>query len=85
MTLHEIISYVTRLPESSKLFINGDLAQSDLGNRSGLKDFLKIIKGVNGIEVMELDPAIHQMRNPMITELNRNYVKFLNKKDLKVA
>ena len=80
MTLHEIISYVTRVPESSKLFINGDGSQSDLGNRSGLKDFLKIVKGVGGIGVMELDPDVHQMRNPMITQLNRNYVKFLNNK-----
>lgn len=80
MTLHEIISYVTRVPESSKLFINGDLNQSDLGNRSGLKNFLNIIKGIKGIEVLELDPEIHQMRNPMITSLNRNYVKFLNTK-----
>jgi len=80
MTLHEIISYVTRVPESSKLFINGDGSQSDLGNRSGLKDFLKIVKGIAGIEVMELDPEVHQMRNPMITQLNRNYVKFLNSK-----
>lgn len=80
MTLHEIISYVTRVPESSKLFINGDGNQSDLGNRSGLKDFLKIIKGIRGIGVLELDPEVHQMRNPMITALNRNYVKFLNNK-----
>lgn len=80
MTLHEIISYVTRVPESSKLFINGDKNQSDLGNRSGLKDFLKIIEGVNGIALLELDPDIHQMRNPMITQLNRNYVKFLDNK-----
>lgn len=80
MTLHEIISYVTRVPESSKLFINGDKNQSDLGNRSGLKDFLRIIEGINGIGLLELDPDVHQMRNPMITKLNRNYVKFLNNK-----
>lgn len=80
MTLHEIISYVTRVPESSKLFINGDKNQSDLGNRSGLKDFLKIIEGIDGIGLLELDPEVHQMRNPMITKLNRNYVKFLNNK-----
>lgn len=80
MTLHEIISYVTRVPASSKLFCNGDPNQSDVGNRSGLKDFLKIVKDIQGIEVLELDPEIHQMRNPMITKLNRNYVKFLNTK-----
>jgi len=80
MTLHEIISYVTRVPESSKLFVNGDGSQSDLGNRSGLKDFLRIIEGINGIGLLELDPDVHQMRNPMITKLNRNYVKFLNNK-----
>lgn len=80
MTLHEIISYVTRVPESSKLFINGDKNQSDLGNRSGLKDFLKIIEDIDGIGLLELDAEVHQMRNPMITKLNRNYVKFLNGK-----
>lgn len=80
MTLHEIISYMTRVPASSKLFCNCDPNQSDIGNRSGLKDFLNIVKGIQGIEVLELDPDVHQMRNPMITKLNRNYVKFLNGK-----
>ncbi len=80
MTLHELISYVTRLPASSKLFINADQNQSDIGRASGLKDFLKIMENVNGVGILELDPEVHQMRNPMIVEINRNYRDFLNGK-----
>ena len=41
MTAHEAISYVSRLPESSKMFVNGDWLQSDLGIKSGLNIFLE--------------------------------------------
>lgn len=77
MTLHELVSYVTRLPITSKLFINADPLQSDIGKQSGLKDFLKIMEGVDGVDVMELDPKVHQTRHRMITEINKNYRKLL--------
>ena len=40
MNAHELISYVSRLPESSKMFVNADWLQSDLGMKSGLNVFL---------------------------------------------
>lgn len=75
LTLHEIISFVTRLPESSKLFINGDLHQSDIKN-SGLSAFLEIIEGIDGIQTIYLDSSF-QMRNKMITTITKNYYKYL--------
>lgn len=77
-TLHELITVCTRLSDSSKLYINGDPDQSDIRN-SGLKDFLQIIKNVEGMEHLELGEE-HQMRNPMIVKLNREYRKFLKGK-----
>ncbi len=80
MTLHELISYTTRLPISSLLFINADPLQSDIGRKSGLSDFLNIMNGIDGVGIMELDPKIHQTRHRMITDINRNYRKLLEKR-----
>jgi phosphate starvation-inducible PhoH-like protein len=77
MTLHELISYTTRLPISSLLFINADPLQSDIGKQSGLKNYLKIMNGIDGVGIMELDPKIHQTRHRMITDINKNYRKLL--------
>lgn len=74
-TLHEIISFMTRLDKSSLMFINGDLMQSDIGTKTGLKDILQIIEKVKGIEAMKLGDEF-QMRNPIIVELNKEYRKF---------
>ena len=80
MTLHEIISYTTRLPISSRLFINADPLQSDIGKYSGLGDFINIMEGIDGVGVLELDPKIHQTRHRMITDINRRYRRLLEKR-----
>ena len=82
MTLHELISYVTRVPETSKLFINADFSQSDIGNKSGLNDFLKIMNSIDGVGVAILDSAKHQMRSKLITEINKNYISLLKSKGI---
>lgn len=79
-TLHELITVTTRMSANSKLFINGDLGQSDIGNKSGLKDFIEIMKSVKGVGVLELGDEF-QMRNPMIVEISKKYREFLNKKN----
>lgn len=78
-TLHELITVVTRLSHNSRLFINGDSSQSDIGNRSGLKDFIEIIKRVDGVGIMNLGEE-HQVRNKIITDINKEYRNFLNQK-----
>lgn len=79
-TLHELISVVTRVAANSKIFINGDPLQSDIGKASGLKRFIEIVKDVDGVDVMELGEE-HQVRNPMIVDINRNYRKYLNDRE----
>jgi phosphate starvation-inducible protein PhoH and related proteins len=78
-TLHELISVVTRVASNSKIFINGDPLQSDIGRKSGLRDFIKIVENVKGVGVMELGEE-HQVRNPMIVDINRKYREHLNGK-----
>lgn len=78
-TLHELISIVTRVSANSKIFINCDTKQSDIGRKSGINDFIKIVEGIEGVGIMELGDE-HQVRNPMITKINKNYSKFLNEK-----
>lgn len=76
LTLHELISFVTRLPESSKLFINCDPFQKDIKN-SGIEKFLTIMEGIEGVGIIELGDD-YQMRNPMIIEITRRYYAMLN-------
>jgi len=78
-TLHELISFITRLDHTSKMFINGDCNQSDIGNKSGLKDLIKIIENIEGTKHIELGDDF-QTRNKLIVELNKEYVKFKNSK-----
>lgn len=77
-TLHELITVVTRVSKNSKIFINGDLLQSDIGNKSGFKDFISIVEDIPGVGVLELGEE-YQTRNPMIVKINRKYRDFLNR------
>lgn len=75
MSLNSLISFITRLDKSAKMFIDGDLYQSDIGKESGLRDLLNIVEKVDGIEHMRLGDEF-QTRNPMIVRLNREYNNF---------
>lgn len=77
-SLHELISIVTRVSQSSTIVFNGDLEQQDIRN-SGFKDFIKIIQNIEGVGFMNLG-AEYQMRNPIITKINREYKRFLENK-----
>lgn len=76
--LRELILISTRLSEGSKLYINSDPNQSDIGNRSGILNFIKIVKDIKGVAVAELGQEF-QMRGRLVQEIDNNYRKFLNK------
>lgn len=78
LTLHELVSLSTRLSSSSKMFVNGDERQADIGRKSGLKDFISIVKDIEGVGHMHLGDEF-QMRNALITEIDNKYCKFLEK------
>ena len=75
MTLHELISVTTRVSENSQLLINGDPLQSDI-KKSGLNDFLHIMKGVEEFKYLELGDE-YQRRSKLIIKINKLYREFL--------
>lgn len=74
-TLHELVTISTRLDDTSKMFFNGDVSQSDIRN-SGLSSFIKIVEDIDGIGILELGDE-YQMRNKLIIDITKNYKKFL--------
>lgn len=77
--LKEIITISTRIAEGSKLYMNGDFFQSDIGNKSGLKDFIEITKNIQGVGYQELTEDF-QMRGRLVQEIDNSYRKYLNRK-----
>lgn len=80
LTASEAHTYITRVPQSSKLFINGDASQSDLGMKSGLNDFLESVSGVDGVGIAILDSKKHQMRRKEIVEITKKYIEIQKRK-----
>ena len=79
-TLHELFTLVTRVSDTSIIVFNGDYElQNDIGNKSGYKDFINIIKGIEDIDYIHLGDEF-QMRSQLITQINRAHKKFLNGK-----
>ena len=75
LTASEAHTYITRLPQSSKMFLNADAVQSDLGMKSGLNDFLESISGVDNCAIAILDNEKHQMRRKEIVQITKNYIE----------
>lgn len=80
LTASEVHTFVTRVPSTSKLFINGDASQSDLGIKSGLNDFLESISGIEGIGIALLDSEKHQMRDEQIIAITKKYIEIQKRK-----
>jgi phosphate starvation-inducible protein PhoH and related proteins len=78
LTLHELIAFTTRLPESSKLYINCDPLQKDIRN-SGIEQFLKLMGNISGVGIRELGEEF-QMRHKIIVDIYKEYIKILNDK-----
>ena len=66
------------MAEGSKLYLNGDYNQSDIGHKSGLKTFVEIVKNIQGVGYRELDENF-QMRGRLVQEIDNSYRKYLNK------
>ena len=75
--------FLTRLGQNSKLIINGDKTQIDLGpnQRSGLIEAIRILKDIKGIEFVELDEK-DVVRHPVVKDIIKAYDKFGGAKEL---
>ncbi len=68
--------FLTRLGEHARMVITGDLSQVDLpkGTRSGLRQALEILRGVDGIAFVEFGKA-DVVRHPLVTRIVDAYEK----------
>ena len=69
--------FLTRMGMNAKFLINGDPGQVDLPKKvvSGLKEALKILKKINGIEIVYLDESDvirHKIVKKILTAYNKN-------------
>ncbi len=66
--------FLTRLGESSRMVVTGDLTQVDLpaGARSGLTDAVETLAGVEGIATVRFTEA-DVVRHPLVTRMVRAY------------
>jgi phosphate starvation-inducible protein PhoH len=80
LTASEAHTYITRLPQSSKMFLNADSVQSDLGMKSGLNDFLESISGIDNCAIAILDAEKHQIRRKEIVEITKKYIEIQKRK-----
>ena len=71
---------VVRISGVTKLYLNGDFFQSDIGSKSGLKVFIELVKNIEGVGYEELDDTF-QMRGRLVQEIDTAYRKYLNTKN----
>lgn len=71
----ELMSFYTRIHYTSKMVMMGDEFQADIKN-PGLKLFTRLSQYVDGVGVKVLGDEF-QMRDPMITEIYKNYKNYV--------
>ena len=73
--------FLTRLGFGSKIVITGDITQIDLpGDKpSGLKDAMKILKGVEGVSICQLTQQ-DVVRHVMVQRIIEAYARFEEKR-----
>jgi len=64
--------FLTRIGEHSRVVINGDTRQSDLGNGSGLADAARRLAGLNGVYIHEFESA-EIVRSGLVRSITTRY------------
>ena len=80
-TSQQIRMFLTRMGMNTKMIITGDLTQIDLPReqRSGLKEALKILEGVEGIGVVKLGQK-DIVRHKLVTRIVNAYDKYVKER-----
>jgi phosphate starvation-inducible PhoH-like protein len=76
-TSEQMKMVLTRLGFNSKMVVNGDVTQIDLpiGRRSGLMDAVEVLKGAEGITVVNFDER-DVVRHPLVQRIVKAYEKY---------
>ena len=74
--LRQLILFVTRMGETSKVIICGDVEQYDIAKgQSGLNDFIKILGGIKGATQFNFERG-DIVRSKILIEITDNYNKW---------
>lgn len=73
-TKEQMKMFLTRMGEGSKTVITGDVTQIDLpgGKKSGLVHAVQVLKGIEGIEIVELTHK-DVVRHPLVMRIIKAY------------
>lgn len=80
-TPQQMKMFLTRIGFNSKAVITGDITQIDLpfGKFSGLKDAIRVLKGIEGIEISNLTDK-DVVRHPLVQKIIKAYEKHENER-----
>ena len=80
----QIRMFLTRMGWNTKMIITGDMTQIDLprGQKSGLVESVNILKGIEGIEFIEMKKK-DIVRHKLVSRIVNAYEKFDNKTEIK--
>lgn len=81
-TPEQMKMFLTRIGFGSRCVITGDVTQIDLpdGKRSGLKEAVRILKDIEGLEVCHLN-ATDIVRHPLVQKIIAAYERYENKRN----
>lgn len=77
-TPEQMMMFLTRLGDGSRMVVTGDLTQVDLPRtkRSGLRQVVQLLEGVEGIAVFEFD-STDVVRHPLVQKIIDAYQRHL--------
>lgn len=83
-TPEQMKMFLTRIGYGSKVIITGDITQLDLpeGKKSGLKESIKILQGIEGIGFITLTNK-DVVRHPLVQKIILAYEKYENRSKIK--
>ena len=81
-TPEQMKMFLTRLGFNSKMVVTGDITQIDLpdGQRSGLREVTKILKGVDDIAICQFNQS-DVVRHQLVQKIIEAYENFEKKRD----
>ena len=79
-TMEQMMMFLTRLGENSRMIITGDITQIDLPKqkKSGLKGALEILGDIEGIKLFYYD-ASDVVRHKLVTKIVSAYENSINR------
>jgi len=76
-TPEQMVMFLTRLGDRSRMIITGDITQVDLprSKASGLKQAIQVLQGVEGIKLFYFD-VVDVVRHPLVSAIIKAYESF---------